>query len=145
MRLDDVHSALISDPIIIQFGRVLIKQLGPRRSNYVSQRMRQIARLKIQLNTLVNGKKNLEYYISPKYFDLKVKAIHELAGFHVNEQTISVFTTPSLALNIGHSLVKVAEMRRGNAVRQIDDLMKRECDEFLEMHCSDIYINVKIL
>ena len=63
----------------------------------------------------------------------------------MNEQTISVFTTPSLALNIGHSLVKVEEMRRGNAVRQIDDLMKRECDEFLEMHCSDIYINVKIL
>ena len=57
MRLDDVHSALISDPIIIQFGKVLIKQLGPRRSNYASQRMRQIARLKIQLNTLVNGKK----------------------------------------------------------------------------------------
>ena len=58
MRLDDLHSALISDPSIIQFGRVLIKQLGPRRSSYVSQRMRQLARLKIQLNTLVNGKKS---------------------------------------------------------------------------------------
>ena len=69
MRTDDVHSALISDPIIIQFGRVLMNQLGPGRSNYVSQTMRQLARLKIQLNTLVNGKK-MEYYISPKYFDL---------------------------------------------------------------------------
>ena len=69
MRLDDLHSALISDPIIIQFGRVLMNQLGPGRSNYVSQTMRQLARLKIQLNTLVNGKK-MEYYISPKYFDL---------------------------------------------------------------------------
>lgn len=60
-----------------------------------------------------------------------------MAGFHVNEQKTSVYTTPSLALNIGHSLVKVAEMRRGNAVRQMVDLMKRECDGFLKIHCSD--------
>ena len=65
------------------------------------------------------------------------KAIYELAGFHVNEQKTSVFTTPSLALNFGHSLVKVADMRRGNAVRQMVDLMKRECDGFLKIHCSD--------
>ena len=55
----------------------------------------------------------------------------------MNEQKKSVFTTPSLALNIGHSLVKVEEMRKRNAVRQMVDLMKRECDGFLKIRCSD--------
>lgn len=137
IRQDEVYTALVDDPLIIQFGLVLIKQLGPRRTNYVSQRMRQLARLKTKVNALLNVENDLHCYITPKYFDTVVKAVQDLAGYHQNEQKIYVFSTPSLALNLGHSLVKIAEIRRGNAIRQMNDLMKKECDGYLEIHSSD--------
>lgn len=137
MRQDEVYTALVDDPLIIQFGRVLIKQLGPRRTNYVSQRMRQLGRLKTKVNDLLKVENDLHSYISPKYFDTVVKAVQDLAGYHQNEHKIYVFSTPSLALNLGHSLVKIAEIRRGNAIRKMDDMMKKECDGYLEIHSSD--------
>lgn len=75
MRQDEVYTALVDDPLIIQFGRVLIKQLGPRRRNYVSQRMRQLARLKTKVNALLNVENDRHCYITPKHFDSVVKAV----------------------------------------------------------------------
>ncbi|XP_061170557.1 uncharacterized protein LOC133179888 [Saccostrea echinata] len=99
--------------------------------------MRQLARLKTKINELLNKENDLHCYITPKHFDTVVKAVQDLAGYHQNEQKISVFSTPSLALNLGHNLVKVAEIRRGNAIRKMDETMKKECDGYLEIHSSD--------
>lgn len=44
-----------------------------------------------------------------------------------------MFDTPSLAL----TLVKVAELKRGIAIRLTDDVMKRESDDFLLLHTTD--------
>lgn len=98
--------------------RTLIKQLGYRRTNYASQRMWQQARLKTKVNALLNEENDLHCYITRKHFYTVVKAVQDLAGFHQNEQKISVFSTSSLALNLGHGLVKVVEIRRGNAIKK---------------------------
>jgi hypothetical protein len=64
-------------------------------------------------------------------------AVKEMAGFRRNEQPISVLDTPSLALTLGHNLVKVAEFKRGIAIRSTDDVAKNESGNFLQLHASD--------
>ena len=137
MRTDEVHDTVINDRLIIQFGKVLINQLGPRRTNYVSQRMRQLGKLKIKVNEMSKDNHPLDTYIAPQKFDLIISAVKEMAGFTRNEQGICVFQTPSLALTLGHNLVKVAELKRGIAIRSRDDVAKSESVNFLELHASD--------
>lgn len=137
MRTDKVHDTIIKDSLIIHFGKVLINQLGPRRTGYVSQRMRQLGKLKIKLNEMSSENHSLDSYIAPQHFDLVISAVKEMAGFRRNEQRISVFDTPSLALTLGHNLVKVAELKRGIAIRSTDDVAKNESVNFLQLHASD--------
>lgn len=42
-----------------------------------------------------------------------------------NEQKIYVFSTPSVALNLGHRLVKIAKIKIGNAIRQINYMKQK--------------------
>ncbi|CAG2205911.1 unnamed protein product [Mytilus edulis] len=52
------------------------------------------------------------------------------------------FETPSLALNMGHNLVKTAEIKRGNAIRMLDDVLKKKVmtfdASFLGLDSNDI-------
>ncbi|VDI77991.1 Hypothetical predicted protein [Mytilus galloprovincialis] len=137
MHRDQIFDNIVNDILILQFGKFMISQLGPRRTNYVSQRMRQLARLKLKFNEMNKSEKDLQSLINPEYFDCIITAIQKLAGYHRNEQQIFAFETPSLALNMGHNLVKTAEIKRGNAIRMSDDVMKKESDDFLMLHSSD--------
>lgn len=137
MRTDEVCDTVMKDSLILQFGQVLINQLGPRRTNYISQRMRQLGKLKIKLNEMSKKNNSLDSYIAPQYFDLIISAVKEMAGFQRNEQQICVFDTPSFALTLGHNLVKVAEWKRGIAIRTSDCEAKNESDNFLLLHASD--------
>ncbi|VDI17766.1 Hypothetical predicted protein [Mytilus galloprovincialis] len=65
------------------------------------------------------------------------KELEKTCFIKMNEQQIFAFETPSLALNMGHNLVKTAEIKRGNAIRMSDDVMKKESDDFLMLHFSD--------
>lgn len=38
---------------------------------------------------------------------------------------------------MGHNLVKTAEIKRGNAIRMLDDVLKKESDDFLMLHSLD--------
>lgn len=51
-----------------------------------------------------------------------------------NEQKIYVFSTPSVALNLGHRLVKIAKIKIGNAIRQINNMMKKKIERYLIIH-----------
>ncbi|CAG2217889.1 unnamed protein product [Mytilus edulis] len=137
MHRDQIFDNIVNDILILQFGKFMISQLGPRRTNYVSQRMRQLARLKLKFNEMNKSEKDLQSLINPEYFDCIITAIQKLAGYHRNEQQIFAFETPSLALNMGHNLVKTAEIKEGNAIRMSDDVMKKESDDFLMLHSSD--------
>ncbi|KAL5021120.1 hypothetical protein ScPMuIL_000275 [Solemya velum] len=137
IRKDDVYNAIENDSLIVSFGQVLINQLGSRRTNHISQRMRQLGRLKMKLNEIKKQDQDIQHYISPQHFDTVILAVKDLAGFRRNEEHISVFDTPSLALTFGHNLVKVAELKRGIAIRSTDDVMKRESNDFLQLHSTD--------
>jgi hypothetical protein len=55
MKNDDIAFIAKRDDLILMFGSVLLDKNGIRQKEYVSQRMRQLAQLLLQLNTKVEG------------------------------------------------------------------------------------------
>ena len=113
--------------------------LGPED---VSQRLRQLGRLKHQLNDNKEEKKELIHYITGAGFDEVIASVKSLAGFHRNEQQINVFGIPSLALRLEHNMVKCAEIKRGLGIRKKDDSMKDDSDDYLKLHTSEWTNNI---
>ena len=105
MKNDDIVSVARRDQLITDFGAAIFEKVGIKDANYVSQRMRQLARL---LQTLwIKAKKKdatLQDYIDTPMFDALVDAVKELCQF--NTESRLEISIPSLALKLGHSLKK---------------------------------------
>lgn len=131
-RNDDVCEAVKNDILIRRFGNVLLNKLGIRRKNDISQRVRQLGKLKCTMG--LSNKSQLLTHLSGTGFDKIIKAVHTLCGLSVNEQRIKTFEIPSLALRLGHNLVKCAMLKRGMGLRDKDALVKGDANDFLELH-----------
>jgi hypothetical protein len=143
-RRDGIYDAVNTDPLILRFGSVLIKKLGPRRGNDIMQRMRQLGRLRLELNRRSSQSqegricdKKLTEYISGHGFDEIIGAVESLAGLKTNEHGISTFTVPSLPLRLGHNLLKCAELKRGMALRNQDDQMLKSSEIYIKLHLAE--------
>lgn len=99
--------------------------------------MRQLTRLKTKINTLLNIKNNLHYYITPKYFNTIIKTIQNLTNYHQNKQKIYIFSTPSLTLNLKHNLIKITKIKKNNTIKQINNLIKKKYNKYLKIHNSN--------
>lgn len=128
MHQDKIKKAIEHDQLIIRTGAVLLNKLGPRRKNDVIQRLRQLGRLKIQC-----GVTEIKDLIKGKSFDRVLTGVRELCELHVNEEGISVFKIPSLALQLGHHLKKVAGTLCGEAVRDDNRNELENAENFMKL------------
>ena len=101
--------------------------------------MRNVARLLINIKSLhpSDDEAQLETFISPKYFDTVVEAVHLTAG-QIAQKSISHASDdsehrPSVALKIGHSLGKLAAVKRCQALRQDDSKRENDAENFLKL------------
>ena len=136
MRKDAAYKALKEDTLIMQFGNVLLRKLGTRRKNDVAQRMRQLSRLKLELSDDGAGIQLMDYPTGG-CFDEILSAIENVAGLQENAEGIRVFEIPSLALRLGHNLLKCAELKRGMGIRQQNGQLKEEAETFIQLHSSE--------
>jgi len=137
MRNGTVASIAKKDSFIMQFGSVLLRKLGRSRAHDVPQRMRQLARLKIQLKVASKSSKSLMMYISGANFDTVIDAVNKLCGLTIDDIGRHWFTKPSLALKLGHSLVKCAQVKKGMAIREDKVEMRREAESYMDLHTSE--------
>ena len=102
MHQDDVTTALRLDSLIMKFGSRLHFKHGhlPHRWQYIRDRLRQMGRLLVKMRKLM-AVKCLTDCLVPEHFASVVKSVRSISGF--DEET-HMYTTPSLALKIGHSL-----------------------------------------
>ena len=131
-RNDDVCEAVKGDKIIHRFGNILLNKLGLRRKNDISQRVRQLGKLKCAMG--LSNRAQLISYLSGDGFDKILQAIYSMCGIMENAHQIKTFEIPSLALRLGHTLAKCALLKRGIALRERDAAMKSEANDFLELH-----------
>lgn len=114
MTNDDVSSVVRSDRYILLLGEQMYNRLKCHsgRNDYIRQKMREVARLLIMARSLT-PLRNMEDLVKPSNFPHVIKAVRAVAGF--NEENNN-FKTPSLALKLGHSLMKIATAIECNAL-----------------------------
>ena len=80
----------------------------------------------------------LSAYISGAGFDSIIESIQVISGFTEDENNVNIFTIPSLALRLGHTLIKLAHIKRGLGLRKNDDdKTKNEAEAFLNLMADE--------
>lgn len=108
MNNDEISSVVRSDQHILLLGQLLhnSKKSYARRHDYIRQKMRQMARLLIKARTM-SPLRNVKEFVVPANFPHVIQCVRAVAGY--NEENNS-YGTASLALKLGHSLRKVADI-----------------------------------
>ena len=134
---DEVSKAIKSDRLIILLGQSQFMKLGTSRAGQVREKLRIIARLKLclqkvtQLPTL-----QMDDIIMPEYFDSCMTAIKSLSSVSPEDSLSGrqMLNKPSLALKAGQLLKKVAVLKRGLAIRNMDTEAKSKVTDFLDLY-----------
>ncbi|XP_027146573.1 uncharacterized protein LOC109142298 isoform X2 [Larimichthys crocea] len=108
MNQDSITDIIRQEKYILKLGEHFYNKKGTDKSQhqYIRQKMREMGRLVLQAKTL--GKlKTIHDFFLPANFCHVVKAVKMVCGW--SEDTSS-FKIPSLALKLGHSLTKIADI-----------------------------------
>ncbi|KAK4881212.1 hypothetical protein RN001_004531 [Aquatica leii] len=132
LKHDDVGIVCREDQLIIKLGALLFEKFSVQQHDFIRQTMRQLARLIIQVRS-TSSLTNLEQILLPKNFDIIVKSVKQLCVSTINAEKFHNYEIPSLALKLGHSLRKCAQISRGVALRTGDLRRDREMQGFLEV------------
>jgi hypothetical protein len=131
---DEVSRVAKTDQLIRGLGEQLCAQHGHDRSKhgFIRNAMREVARLVVQLRTDGNNKEHwLKDYLKSTSFELVVDATRKVSGFKPGSNS---YSTPSLALKIGHSVLKCAGLLKGNALANGDDATLKTVDQYIALH-----------
>ena len=101
MKIDDVSVIARNDKLIRDVGVMLLEKHGEKQNNLVSQKMRELAWLLMQLReTEFRPGAQLSEFIKPDKFDVVVSAVKNISKFHFKGGVQNV-ATPSLSLKLG--------------------------------------------
>ena len=137
MKSDEVSIVARKDWLIKEVGVVLVEKYGEKQNGLVSQKMRELARLLLQLReTHASSGSQLSDFIKPGRFDDVVSAVKSISNFHFHKGVQNV-ATPSLSLKIGHSLKKCVNILRGHALRRKDKVLEEDAENFERLLVSE--------
>ncbi len=122
MRQDDVTAVVRNDFGILQLAQTLYNKHGhdTTKYEYIRQKLRELARVLLILRA--DSIYTIEETVKPGNFHKVVKAVKKVSGFDEENQS---YAAPSLALKIGHSLQKIADIIHCRALMtENEDLMK---------------------
>lgn len=130
MKQDNVLHHIREDALICKYGARLFVQLGHSKKHqiYVTQKMRELARLMLTVKELDGSVQYLHHVCTPSRFDLVIKGAKMVCGF---DETLSKFEKPSLVLKIGSSIRQAAEIICGEKVMEGDAETVADVKEFI--------------
>eukprot|EP00057_Strongylocentrotus_purpuratus_P018934 XP_011673408.1 PREDICTED: uncharacterized protein LOC100892236 [Strongylocentrotus purpuratus] len=134
MKDDNIARVVRSDRLIQLFGEKLTLKHGHTRDQegYIRQRLRELARMLFEYRILTEQPNaQMEDLICPKKFHDVVKATRQASGFNGDD---NIYTTPSLALKIGHSLKTCTEILRGEALVSGDEAVEKKSRAVAELY-----------
>lgn len=129
MKNDEISEIVRKNDLIVKFGAANYEKVGRKNANYVSQRMRQLARLMQILRSKSNSEACLQDYMDTSKFDELVLGVKDLCQFQ-KEAEIGI---PSLALKLGHSLKRCAKVLKSTSLRAKDEALIKETKRFLDL------------
>ncbi|PIK40837.1 hypothetical protein BSL78_22310 [Apostichopus japonicus] len=133
LRHDSVALCIKNDKLIVDLGKKLSFKLAHDEENFNSIRckLREVARLVLEyrLTTGIDDA-GLAALISPTAFDDVLHAVRQVSGF--NNDT-HLFQTPSLALKLGHSLKKAANILLSRAIKESNSTIEKSSRDFITL------------
>ena len=132
MNDDAVKSAIVGDMRIMTYGRRLVDKYGSVQKNYITQKLRQMGRLLVQLKS--HSIYGIDDALDRSSWDVLVEAVKGVSGYDKETQQ---YGTPSLALKLGHSLKACATYLQIEALKDGDDEKKRKAEAFLQLYKAD--------
>jgi len=114
MRFGYILDVVRSDALIMRYGAAMLRKSGPTKGKLIAQRMRQMTWLKMEVNkdpTLASL--SVLELLAPEYVDDVVNAVKSISQSLVSECGQQVLSMPSLALQIGQSIVKCCNLKKG--------------------------------
>ena len=133
MRKDDTYIVIKNDIMILTYGSYIYETKGVDKKNYVSEKMRNLARLLKELRKQCNNEDGLIDFISPKFFDNIISATKVLCKFSTNDELERTSKVPSLALKLGHALKKCATLKHGIGLNKENDMYVRSAKQFITL------------
>ncbi|XP_032365342.1 uncharacterized protein LOC116680314 isoform X3 [Etheostoma spectabile] len=132
---DDVIASVIrNDFCLLRYADTLFAKHGhdPSKHDYIRQKIRQLGRFlqTIRKRSLIL---TLEDAIKPGNFMEVIEAVKETAGF---DKEKNCYKTPSLALKIGHSLLKVSDIIHCHALMAGDDNLIKSSKAFQKLYTA---------
>ncbi|XP_060083514.1 uncharacterized protein LOC132562769 [Ylistrum balloti] len=147
MKNDEVLDCIKSDNGLRLLGGSMIQKVGKSRLANVRQKLRELGRLLIELRktTPVNGTslQNFDDVLKPQNFDRVTEVVWNIAGTTPSgeeaftQRGLPKYEKPSLALKLGHSLKRMAEMKRGCAIRCGDEVARKEAENYITLHTTE--------
>lgn len=125
MHQDEVTNIIREEKSILRLGEHLYAKHGHDKTKheYIRQKMREIGRL-IRHARKAGRLKRIEDFYVPSNFNFVVEAVKDAAGF---DEDKNIYKTPSLALKMGHSLKKIADILECEA-----QMAESDNEEFLK-------------
>lgn len=130
---DDIHLIAVNDSLIMKFGSKLFHLHGHQKHlhSYISQKMRELARLVQSVRKVSKDLTDLHSCINPAHFKCVAEAARKVAGFN---ESGNRYKTPSLALKLGYALRKCAEIVLSEAYETNDQFLKGKAKGFIRMY-----------
>lgn len=133
MRDDKIKFTVQLDELIMSFAHRLYEKNGSKvhQHQYISQRVRELARLVIQIRQEHNDVDTITKVLLPSNWNKLICAVKAVAGF--SDET-GQFEIPSLSLKLGHSLSKCAKLLKAKAIIDNNEDGKKNAYDFLELY-----------
>lgn len=132
---DNITKVAQSDWLIVSLGCFVFEKHGPSQKKLISQYMRIMGRLLIVLREEnQNDNLALEDVINPESFDNVVHAVQLLAKRSIGQRNQPEFQLPSLALKLGHHLMKCAQILKGKALKTRNKKMEDNASSFIDLY-----------
>ncbi|KAM3612304.1 uncharacterized protein V6R79_006508 [Siganus canaliculatus] len=135
MKDDDVSSVVRNDFLLLQLAQSLYNKHGsdPTKSEYIRQKVREMGRLLLTLRTN-SALFSFEDAVRPNNFYKIVEAVKCLSGYDEESHSCKI---PSLALKLGHSLNKIADIILCRAIAAEDDTLTKAIERFKKLYTSE--------
>jgi len=139
LRSGTVLDVVIKDALILRFGSAMLRKSGPTKTKLIAQRMRQIARVKIEVSNKNPSLASLSLIelLAPEYFDDVINAVKSICQSRISGDGQRVMSKPSLALQIGQSIVKCCNLKKGLGIRRSDTVLTKAAEQFLVLHKAE--------
>jgi len=132
MRNDEVGTLAAKDSLILKLGQSLCRRFGGDKEqfNYVRSKMRQVARLLLELRKTSGKNMSMSDFIHPATFSAVTAAAKHVAGF---KDDSSEYRAPSSALRSGAVIRRLAEIKQAEALERGDQVVVEKSVEFLKL------------